>query len=84
MSRRNNRKQCGGGIFNTRLGQPVQGLVNTANELVGTELRVVADGVHGIMGPLGRAIRGITRGADGVVSSVARVVSRKSRKNNRK
>jgi hypothetical protein len=61
----------------------VESLVNEANKLVGTELNAIKGLVHGGLGAVGKAFRGVTRGADGVVSSAAKVVSRK-RRNNRK
>lgn len=93
VSRKNSRKQRGGrrggaalgegGIFHSRIAGPASSVLRVANRLVGDEIGAVRKVVGGVFDGVADAVNGLGRGANGFVRSVAKVVRRKSRKNNR-
>jgi hypothetical protein len=89
-SRKNNmrrRKQHGGdssGIFHSRIAGPAAFIIRKANELVGDEVAAARKILHGAFDGLANAVEGVGHVANGAVRGLARVVTRKNRRNNRK
>jgi hypothetical protein len=82
---RKNRKQRGGasasdnGIFHSRVAGPIAGVLRVANQLVGDEIKVVRSVVGSAFDGAADAVNALGHGANGVVRSAVRVISRKNR-----